>query len=77
MSKKARIYSKSTLQALKLFASLIKVARKKHGWSETELAERAGNHTAHHTQDRASQSGIRDRTLLRGCPSSWNPPAFI
>ena len=42
MRKKTRIYSKSTLQALKLFASLIKVARKKHGWSEAELAERAG-----------------------------------
>lgn len=42
MAKNTRIYSKGTLAALKLFASLIKVARKKHGWSEAELAERAG-----------------------------------
>lgn len=42
MAKKTRIYSKNTLQAIKLFASLIKIARKKHGWSAAELAERAG-----------------------------------
>ena len=42
MSKTSRIYSENTLQAIKLFASLIKRARKKHGWSVAELAERAG-----------------------------------
>lgn len=42
MAKTRRIYSNQTLQALKAFASQIKLARKKHRWSEAELAERAG-----------------------------------
>lgn len=42
MSKNSRTYSNQTLRAIKVFASQIKIARKKHRWSETELAERAG-----------------------------------
>ena len=42
MPKTSRIYSNHTLQALNVFASQIKLARKNHGWSEEELAERAG-----------------------------------
>ncbi|MCP5347371.1 MAG: helix-turn-helix transcriptional regulator [Gammaproteobacteria bacterium] len=42
MPKTSRIYSNHTLQALKVFASQIKLARKNHRWSEEELAERAG-----------------------------------
>ena len=42
MGKTIRIYSTATLQALKLFATQIRVARKNHRWSEAELAERAG-----------------------------------
>lgn len=37
-----RIYSRHTMQAIQLFAALIKTARKKQRWSEAELAERAG-----------------------------------
>ena len=37
-----RVYSSATRQALKLFASQIRVARKKRNWSEAELAKRAG-----------------------------------
>lgn len=42
MGKKNRTYSSKTLQALKLLASLIKAARKRKGWTESELAERCG-----------------------------------
>ena len=42
MSRSKRTYSTHTLQAIKVFASLIKVARKKHRWTVAELAERAG-----------------------------------
>ena len=42
MGKKSRTYSSRTSQALKLLASLIKAARKRKGWSESELAERCG-----------------------------------
>ncbi len=42
MSKNSRVYSNQTLRAIKLFSTQIKVARKKHRWSEAELAERAG-----------------------------------
>ena len=40
MGKKSRTYSNQTSAALKLLASLIKTARKRKGWSESELAER-------------------------------------
>ena len=40
--KQNRIYSRYAVQAMQLFAELIKVARKKQRWSEAELAERAG-----------------------------------
>lgn len=39
---KARVYSKVTQEAAKLLGKQIKVARKQRGWSENELAERAG-----------------------------------
>ena len=42
MGRNSRTYSSQTLQAIKIFASQIKVARKKRRWSEAELAERAG-----------------------------------
>lgn len=42
MGRIKRNYSNHTLKATKLFAAQIKLARKKHHWSETELAERAG-----------------------------------
>jgi transcriptional regulator with XRE-family HTH domain len=42
MGKKIRTYSDNTLQAIKLLASLIKAARKRKGWSESDLAERCG-----------------------------------
>ena len=42
MGKKIRTYSSRTSQALRLLASLIKAARKRKGWSESELAERCG-----------------------------------
>ena len=42
MAKKIRTYSGRTSQALALLASLIKAARKRKGWSESELAERCG-----------------------------------
>jgi len=37
-----RVYSRRAIQAMQLFAGLIKTARKKQRWSEVELAERAG-----------------------------------
>lgn len=37
-----RSYSRQTTEAVALLGGLIKVARKKRGWSEAELAERAG-----------------------------------
>lgn len=37
-----RTYSRYALQAMQVFAGLIKTARKKHRWTEAELAERAG-----------------------------------
>ena len=40
--RKARAYSKVTREAAKLLGRQIKVARKQRGWSENELAERAG-----------------------------------
>ena len=40
MAKKIRTYSSRASQALQLLASLIKAARKRKGWSESELAER-------------------------------------
>jgi transcriptional regulator with XRE-family HTH domain len=43
MAKTSRTYSKQTLQAIKVFATQIKVSRKKHRWSVAELAERAGS----------------------------------
>jgi transcriptional regulator with XRE-family HTH domain len=42
MGRNTRSYSTTTRQALKLFATQVKIARKKHRWSEAELAERAG-----------------------------------
>jgi transcriptional regulator with XRE-family HTH domain len=42
MGKKLRTYSDNTLRAIKLLASLIKAARKRKGWNETDLAERCG-----------------------------------
>ena len=40
MAKKIRTYSSRASQALRLLASLIKAARKRKGWNESELAER-------------------------------------
>ena len=40
MAKKIRTYSSRVSQALRLLASLIKAARKRKGWNESELAER-------------------------------------
>lgn len=37
-----RTYSKYAMQAMQVFAELIKAARKMQRWSEAELAERAG-----------------------------------
>jgi transcriptional regulator with XRE-family HTH domain len=42
MGRNKRTYSKRTQQAINVFATQIKVARKKQQWSEAELAERAG-----------------------------------
>lgn len=42
MAKLRRNYSSRTIQALKVFALQIQVARKQRGWSEAELAERVG-----------------------------------
>lgn len=42
MSRSKRTYSTHTLKAIKVFGSLIKVARTKHRWTKEELAERAG-----------------------------------
>ena len=42
MGKKVRAYSDRTLRAIILLASLIKTARKRKGWSESDLAERCG-----------------------------------
>ncbi|MES9905003.1 MAG: helix-turn-helix transcriptional regulator [Sedimenticola sp.] len=42
MAKVTRTYSNRTLQAIKIFASQIRIARKKHHWSVAELAERVG-----------------------------------
>jgi transcriptional regulator with XRE-family HTH domain len=39
---KPRTYSKVTQEAAKLLGKQIKIARKQRGWSENELAERAG-----------------------------------
>lgn len=42
MGKRTRNYSSRTLLAIDLLAKLIQSARKRKGWSETELAERCG-----------------------------------
>ena len=42
MGKKIRNYSGVTLHAINLLAKLIQSARKRRGWSESELAERCG-----------------------------------
>jgi transcriptional regulator with XRE-family HTH domain len=42
MAKVTRTYSNRTLQAMKIFASQIRLARKEHRWSIAELAERVG-----------------------------------
>lgn len=42
MAKSTRTYSSRTLQSIKIFALQIQAARKQQGWSEAELAERAG-----------------------------------
>ncbi|WP_299202905.1 helix-turn-helix domain-containing protein [uncultured Amphritea sp.] len=42
MGRNRRTYSAHTLKAISLFATQIKIARKKQRWSEMELAERAG-----------------------------------
>jgi transcriptional regulator with XRE-family HTH domain len=42
MGKKTRTYSDQTLRAIGLLASLIQRARKRKGWSESDLAERCG-----------------------------------
>ena len=42
MAKVTRTYSTRTLQAMKIFASQICIARKEHQWSVAELAERVG-----------------------------------
>lgn len=39
---KSRVYSKVTREAIKLLSRQIKIARKQRGWSENELAKRAG-----------------------------------
>lgn len=39
---KERIYSKYTREALCLLGKQIKLGRKKHNWSESDLSERAG-----------------------------------
>ncbi len=39
---KARAYSKVTQEAAKLLGRQIKIGRKRRGWSENQLAERAG-----------------------------------
>lgn len=43
MGKKIRTYSSRTSQAIRLLGSLIKAARKRKKWSESELAERCGS----------------------------------
>ena len=42
MGKKIRSYSDVTLFAIDLLAKMIQSARKRRGWSESELAERCG-----------------------------------
>ena len=42
MGKKIRSYSDVTLYAIDLLAKMIQSARKRRGWSESELAERCG-----------------------------------
>ncbi|MEZ5528675.1 MAG: helix-turn-helix domain-containing protein [Porticoccaceae bacterium] len=42
MPRHKRNYSKRSLQAMKVFAKQIQIARKEHRWTEAELAERAG-----------------------------------
>lgn len=42
MGKKIRSYSDVTLRAIGLLAKMIQSARKRQGWSESELAERCG-----------------------------------
>ena len=42
MGKKTRSYSNQTLRAIGLLANLIQSARKRKGWSESDLAERCG-----------------------------------
>lgn len=42
MGKKIRSYSDVTLRAISLLAKMIQSARKRRGWSESELAERCG-----------------------------------
>ncbi|MEX0618621.1 MAG: helix-turn-helix domain-containing protein [Pseudohongiellaceae bacterium] len=42
MAKTARTYSNRTLQAIRVLATQIQLARKQHRWTEAELAERAG-----------------------------------
>ena len=42
MGKKTRSYSDVTLFAIDLLAKMIQSARKRRGWSESELAERCG-----------------------------------
>jgi transcriptional regulator with XRE-family HTH domain len=42
MGKKTRTYSDQALRAIGLLASLIQRARKRKGWSESDLAERCG-----------------------------------
>ncbi len=42
MGKKTRNYSNQTLRAIGLLANLIQSARKRKGWSESDLAERCG-----------------------------------
>jgi transcriptional regulator with XRE-family HTH domain len=42
MGKRTRTYSNRTLLAVDLLAKLIQSARKRKGWSESELAERCG-----------------------------------
>ena len=39
---KSRVYSKVTREVMKLLSRQIKIARKQRGWSENELAKRAG-----------------------------------
>jgi len=42
MGKRTRTYSNRTLLTVDLLAKLIQSARKRKGWSESELAERCG-----------------------------------